>query len=104
MSRCNSVCVSYWPPLTSHGTARAGKGVNQSMLGLTSAHNGVRQVTYGGHPLYTFVGDKQAGQTTGEGLNNFGAGWYVLAANGKKVEPAAPAPSTGGGYSYGGGK
>jgi len=45
---------------------------------------------------------KHAGQTTGEGLNNFGAGWYALTANGKKVEPAAPAPSTGGGYSHGG--
>jgi hypothetical protein len=80
------------------------------MLGLTAAHNVERQVTYAGHPLYTFVGDRRAGQTTGEGLKNFGAGWYVLAANGKKVEPAAAAPSTGGGsgygggYSYGGGK
>ena len=52
----------------------------------------------------TFVGDKHAGQTTGEGLNNFDAGWYALTANGEKVEPAAPAPSTGGGYSYGGGR
>ena len=105
-SMCNTACASYWPPLTSHGTAHAGKGVKQSMLGLTAAHNGVRQVTYAGHPLYTFVGDKRAGQTTGEGLTNFGAGWYVLAANGKKIEPAAPAPSNGGGYgySYGGGK
>jgi predicted lipoprotein with Yx(FWY)xxD motif len=106
VSRLPAAGASYWPPLTTHGTAHAGKGVNQSMLGLTAAHNGVRQVTYAGHPLYTFVGDKQAGQTTGQGLNNFGAGWYVLAANGKKIEsaPAAPAPSTGGGYSYGGGK
>jgi predicted lipoprotein with Yx(FWY)xxD motif len=104
ISMCNTACVSYWPPLTSHGALHAGKGVKQSMLGLTAAHNGVRQVTYAGHPLYTFVGDKRAGQTTGEGLNNFGAGWYVLAANGKKVEPAAPAPSNGVGYSYGGGK
>jgi hypothetical protein len=52
----------------------------------------------------TFVGDKHAGQTTGEGLNNFGAGWYALTANGKKLEPAALAPSTAGGYSYGGGR
>ena len=37
-----------------------------------------RQVLYAGHPLYTFVGDKRAGQTSGEGLTNFGAGWYAL--------------------------
>jgi predicted lipoprotein with Yx(FWY)xxD motif len=100
VSMCNTACVSYWPALTSHGTAHAGKGVNQSMLGLTPAHNGLRQVTYAGHPLYTFIGDKHAGQTAGEGLNNFGAGWYVLTANGKRVEPVHTA---GGGYSYGGG-
>lgn len=103
MSRLPAAGVSYWPPLTSHGTPHAGKGVNQSMLGLTTTRNGVRQVTYAGHPLYTFVGDKRAGQTTGEGLNNFGAGWYVLAANGKKVEPAAPGGTSAGGYSSGGG-
>ena len=34
-----------------------------------------------------------------KGLNNFGAGWYVLTANGKRVEPVH---TTGGGYSYGG--
>jgi predicted lipoprotein with Yx(FWY)xxD motif len=102
MSRLPAAGASYWPSLTSHGAPHAGKGVNQSILGLTATRNGVHQVTYAGHPLYTFVGDKQAGQTTGEGLNNFGARWYVVAANGKKVEPAAPSTS-GGGYSSGGG-
>jgi len=111
MSMCSSACISYWPPLTSHGMPHAGRGVNRSMLGLTAAHNGVRQVTYAGHPLYRFAGDRRAGQTAGEGLNDFGAGWYVLAANGRKVEPAAPVPTSsaggyghGGGYSYGSGK
>jgi hypothetical protein len=55
-------------------------------------------VTYAGHPLYTFVGDKRSGQTTGEGLTNFGAGWYVLTANGKRVEET---PSSGSGDSSG---
>src|ERR1700755_839541 len=36
MSMCNTACVAYWRPLTSRGTAHAGKGVNQSMLGLTA--------------------------------------------------------------------
>jgi len=61
---------------------------------------GFHQVIYAGHPLYTFVGDKQAGQTTGEGLSNFGAEWYALAASGRKVEQSQ---SSGGGYSSGGG-
>ena len=86
VSTCNSACTTYWPPLTSHTTPRAGKGVHQSLLRLTRSRNGTRQVTYAGHPLYTFVGDKHAGQTTGQGLDNFGAEWYALSASGQKVE------------------
>jgi predicted lipoprotein with Yx(FWY)xxD motif len=107
VSACNTACVKYWPPLTSQGTPRAGKGVRQSLLQLTRAHNGRHQVTYAGHPLYTFVGDKRAGQTTGENLNNFGADWYALAASGQKVErshsAAGGGSGNGGGYSSGGG-
>jgi predicted lipoprotein with Yx(FWY)xxD motif len=100
MSACDTACAKYWPALTSRATPRAGKGVKQSMLRVTGQHNGLRQVTYAGHPLYTFVGDKRAGQTTGEGLSNFGADWYALAASGQKVEQSQ---SSGGGYSSGGG-
>jgi hypothetical protein len=71
------------------------------MLQLTKQHNGVQQVMYAGHPLYTFVGDKRPGQTIGEGLDNFGAGWYALAANGQKVEQSK---SSAGGYMSGGGR
>ena len=57
-----------------------------------------RQVTYAGHPLYTFVGDKTAGATTGEGLDTFGGGWYAVAASGHKVEQSQ---SSGGGHGSG---
>jgi len=86
VSRCNSACAKYWPPVTSKSTPRAGKGVKQSLLKLAAAKHGVRQVLYAGHPLYTYVGDTRAGQTTGEGLDFFGAEWYALGAAGKKVE------------------
>jgi Secreted repeat of unknown function len=89
--------------LLSRRLPRAGKGVHQSLLRLGRAHDGVRQVVYAGHPLYTFVGDKRAGQTTGEGLNNFGAEWYALSAGGQKVEQSASTSSGGYGYSSGGG-
>jgi predicted lipoprotein with Yx(FWY)xxD motif len=103
VSMCNSACVTYWPALTSHGTPHAGTGPHQSLLQLTRAHNGAQQVTYAGHPLYTFVGDKHAGQTSGEGLNNFGAEWYALAASGRKVEQSHSSTTnsgSSGGYSY----
>jgi predicted lipoprotein with Yx(FWY)xxD motif len=99
-SECNTACASYWPPLISGGKPRAGTGVHKSMLGVTRRQDGRRQVTYAGHPLYTFVGDKTAGQTRGEGLTNFGAGWYVLAATGRTIQPSQ---SSGGGYGGGGG-
>jgi predicted lipoprotein with Yx(FWY)xxD motif len=105
MSMCNSGCAKYWPPLTSRGTPRAGKGVRQSLLRLTRARHGARQVTYAGHPLYTFVGDKRAGQTSGEGLDNFGAEWYAVAASGHKIErhESAGGGSSSGGYGSSGG-
>ena len=102
---CASACTAYWPPLTSRGTPHAGSGVKPTLLTLGKAHNGVRQVLYAGHPLYTFVGDKRAGQTTGEGLTNFGAGWYAIAASGQKVDKSdgtsSGTPGSYGGYSSG---
>ena len=106
LSMCSSACTAYWPPLTSHVAPRAGSGVHKTLLTLGKAHNGVRQVLYAGHPLYTFVGDKLAGQTSGEGLTNFGAGWYALAANGQKVDKSdatSSSTSGSGGYSSGSG-
>ena len=43
-------------------------------------------MTYAGHPLYRFVQDTKPGQTTGQDLHDFGAGWYVLAPAGTKIE------------------
>ena len=98
VSACDAACLKYWPAVTSLATPRAGRGVQPSMLKIVRQHNGLRQVTYAGHPLYRFVGDKSAGQTSGEGLSNFGADWYALAASGQKVERSQ---SSGGGYSSG---
>jgi predicted lipoprotein with Yx(FWY)xxD motif len=107
-SMCSSACTAYWPPLTSQGAPRAGSGVHKALLTLGKAHNGIRQVLYAGHPIYTFVGDKRAGQTSGEGLTNFGAGWYAIAANGQKVEKSdgttSGTPGSYGRYSSGSGR
>ena len=105
VSMCTGACATNWPPLTSHAAPAAGKGVHQSLLRLTRSRNGARQVTYAGHPLYTFVGDKRGGQTAGEGLDVFGAEWYIVAANGHKVEQDEVANSrshSGGGAGSGG--
>lgn len=101
VSMCNGDCLKFWPRVTSRGVPRAGTGVHQSLLKLARSRSGARQIVYAGHPLYTFVGDTRAGQTSGEGLDDFGAEWYAIAANGHKVE-RSESQSSGSGSSSGG--
>jgi predicted lipoprotein with Yx(FWY)xxD motif len=72
--------------VTSSGEAAAGPGVAAAHLGLAKRDDGKNELTYAGHPLYTYAGDKHAGDTTGQGLDQFGAEWYVLAPSGQKID------------------
>src|SRR5215213_1411106 len=85
MSRCDGACASAWPPLTTSGKPTAGTGVVAAKLGTAKRADGTTGVTYDGHPLYTYAGDGAPGQTTGEGLTDYGAPWYALSAAGKTV-------------------
>jgi len=86
-SACSGACATNWPPLLTKGKPKAIGGVKPSLLGTTKRSNGTTQVTYNKHPLYTFVLDKnKPGSTKGEGVDAFGAEWYVLGTNGKKIE------------------
>jgi predicted lipoprotein with Yx(FWY)xxD motif len=85
-SQCYDACATNWPPVITKGKPVAGRGIIASKLGTTKRRDGRKQVTYAGHPLYYFVGDSKAGQASGEGLDAFGAEWYVLSKSGKKVD------------------
>jgi predicted lipoprotein with Yx(FWY)xxD motif len=86
-SACSGACATAWPPLLTKGKPKASGSVKASKLGTTKRSDGTTQVTYGGHPLYTFIGDHNTpGKTTGEGSKAFGAEWYVVGTNGKKIE------------------
>lgn len=85
-SACSGTCAMYWPPLITHGKPIAGRGLKSSLLGTIRRANGARQVTFAGHPLYRYALDTKAGQTNGEGLQDFGAGWDALSPAGKKIE------------------
>jgi predicted lipoprotein with Yx(FWY)xxD motif len=99
-SACYGSCASFWPALVTTGKPKIGAGAKAGLLGTTKRRNGQLQVTYAGHPLYRFALDKKAGQTSGEGLNDFGAHWYAVSAAGKKVVKSA---SSSGGSGSGGG-
>ena len=86
MSTCNGGCASIWPPATTSGKPKAGPGVDAAKLGTTKRSDGTLEVTYNGHPLYRYAPDTKPGEDTGQGLNQFGAKWYVLAASGSKID------------------
>jgi hypothetical protein len=55
----------------------------------------MRQLTLGGRPLYTFVGDGgKAHKSTGEGVVSFGGTWHVVAASVSRSVTSPPATTT----------
>jgi predicted lipoprotein with Yx(FWY)xxD motif len=103
MSACSGACAAAWPPVPATGQLTAAGGAKASDLGTITRSDGTKQVTYDGHPLYYFVGDSAAGQTNGQGSDNFGALWWLVAPSGSKITgtdtataaapAAAPAPA-----------
>lgn len=85
-STCNGACASIWPPATVTGKAIAGAGVKAFKIGTTKRGDGQTQLTYNGHPLYRYVADSKAGDVKGQGIDQFGAKWYVLKASGVKID------------------
>jgi predicted lipoprotein with Yx(FWY)xxD motif len=88
-STCSGACAATWPPLRATGKPTVGGGADASLVGTTSRADGEHQVTYNGHPLYLYAGDEKAGDTRGQGLTDFGAGWYVLSPAGQQVSGGA---------------
>jgi predicted lipoprotein with Yx(FWY)xxD motif len=84
--RCMKIsgCVSAWPLLTSTRKPTGGPGVKASLLGsIALPHRTARQVTYAGHPLYTYSGDSGPAQIDYVGAPMFGGTWPALTALGK---------------------
>jgi predicted lipoprotein with Yx(FWY)xxD motif len=82
-SQCSGFCAQQWPPLILPRDVtrpKAGPGVRVSMLGTVRRANGRLQVTYGGWPLYLWIGDASPGQATGQ-ADDMGL-WYTLSVTG----------------------
>jgi len=100
-SNCSGSCATYWPPVK--GPLTAGSGVTGTLATITRS-DGSTQATYDGHPLYTYIGDKSAGQNSGNGKNLSGGLWWEMTVSGSTPAPGggstATATSGGGGYGY----
>jgi len=77
-SKCYGSCAAYWPPVT--GTAAVRPGV-PGRVGTIKRTDGSAQLTYNGHPLYTYIGDTAPGQARGNNLNLNGGLWHEVPAS-----------------------
>jgi predicted lipoprotein with Yx(FWY)xxD motif len=84
-SACYGACASTWPPLSTSGAPHAMSGAEASKLGTTKRSDGTLQVTYAGHPLYTYVADTKPGEAKGNDFSSFGAQWYALKPSGEEA-------------------
>lgn len=85
--RCAKIiqCLSLWP-VVKHGSGPlAGAGVRRSLVGTITISGGVKQLTYAGHPLYTYAEDSRPGQTSYVNILQFGGHWPALNAAGHEV-------------------
>ena len=89
-STCYGQCVAFWPALLTTGAPQAGTGATASMLGTSPRTDGTTQVTYNGHPLYYFKGDKSAGDTSGQGKEGT---WFLMTPAGTQIGAAASSPA-----------
>ena len=81
--RATALVRRIWPPLLTTGAATASGGADAGKLGTTKRTDGTTQVTYGGHPLYTYAADSAKGETKGQGVN-------ATAASGGSSAPTEP--------------
>jgi predicted lipoprotein with Yx(FWY)xxD motif len=91
-SVCSGGCASAWPPVLSTSTPSSVTTLPGTLSVLTDANGS--QVSYNGHPLYTYAGDTAPGQINGEGI---GGVWFVASTD---VAASSGSNSNGNGYGY----
>ena len=102
-SHCSGRCAKFWPPLTTKGTPKAAGGVSAEDLGTVPRSQGAKEITYKGHPLYYYVQDTAPNMLKGQGSNNFGATWWLVAPSGAAITKRVSSSSGGSSSSgYGG--
>lgn len=84
-STCASDCAGTWLAVTTTSAPVAGQGADDGLLGATPRGDGSAQVLYNGRPLYYYTGDSSPGDTNGEGVHQYGGGWWLADAAGHPI-------------------
>ena len=85
-STCYDACAASWPPyVVPKRPSTAVLGTRVSLVGSVRRRDGRIQVTYAGHPLYYYVGDRRPGQVLCQAVPEFGGTWYVVAPSGNAI-------------------
>lgn len=82
-SACQGACAKEWPPLLTGGEPEAEDGAIDTKLSTFKRRNGALQVTYYGHPLYTYIGDRNPREANGNAVKAFGGMWHTLRPDGE---------------------
>ncbi len=81
-STCDGSCAVTWPPVEAKDKPTAGTGIDATKLTTVKRADATEQVAYDGWPLYRYGGDKNAGDTTGEGVDSV---WYAVSPAGTPI-------------------
>jgi len=103
---CKAACLHTWPEVVlpaGMSKPTAGSGVQASKLGTVRRSGGVLQVTYGGKPLYWFIGDSGPGQVKGNVTDIWGKWSVVVTAKPKHTSSSGGSSSGSGGSNAGSG-
>jgi predicted lipoprotein with Yx(FWY)xxD motif len=79
-STCTGGCATAWPAIEATTATPKVSGIT-GKVGTITGVDGGRQITIDGRPIYTFVGDKKAGDVTGQGDKGV---WYVVNPDGSE--------------------
>jgi predicted lipoprotein with Yx(FWY)xxD motif len=72
---CTGACAGTWPP----ALASTASGLPEHVATVRRPDGDELQLTYDGHPLYRYAGDRSKADAKGEGV---GGQWYVVKAGG----------------------
>ncbi|TWG91159.1 putative lipoprotein with Yx(FWY)xxD motif [Luteimonas sp. J16] len=77
-SRCDAACEQVWPPVTSDTpNPVADASVDAADIGTLPGAGGRNHVTWRGHPLYRYAGDRGARTTTGDDVEDQWGRWRL---------------------------